>query len=785
MSLVWMASVLRPQAVLGSTSDDAIVEPWNELAEQVMGRSWRRQMRQQNRWAGERTSTPPVLDPLLEAHYESINAETLQAGVSALRQIVLEEDHADRGRLTAAVLLTCSAAAELDDYRTCDAVLDLADELSADDRAPDARLLRAALLQQRALRNRDTGRSYLKLIEAAIDELDDFEPELCEPFETTTPNESATSTLEHIRLALLDAANSLIPFRHRRNTQMSRVRPDQLRHLDAMKGESHAGALARNYAFHATGTPSNQANILGPADPFFVALGFELLGHHGVYAARKELAQTRFVDLQTLGQADVDEVPRLLRQSGSKRDLDLALNWLAANGPLEVLLADARQILAQRADPFALRTLELRVLRSSAELLSSEEKQVGRDAIDRLLDAGGPFDLPGEHEIAVLRVEQAWLALASLADTPQSIDRVSQRLLTEALAAEPDDELLDRALAAALGKLDWDVIRDGYSAGWRAWLDSSEGPRRRVRRVVENGLKSLTRIEEPHPLSHLAERVDRVILGLTDEIAFGPDDIDLVRQSMRATRERAARGVNAMGGIPESDVAAALITRAGVTELWPDLTNFLIDPVVLPEHKSAAFNRLAASGVSLPDATRIALTAHAQTLLEPTERPSFGPSIRPFPPALRLLAIADCIPHRQVVAAISALMQNQEAPARREAAITANSILRWSGDPWLLGFVLHMSFDRDARVRAYAGQGLVNGLSVSSTWYELAVDRVQALLTADGVTSVIAVLAAFKEAQSRVPTPLLPTLEALASNHISGSVRKEARALVAKQDRYR
>ena len=785
MSLVWAASVLRPQAVLGSTSADAIVEPWNELAERVLGRSWRRQMREQNHRPGEPTSEARVLDPLIEAYSESINAETVRAGVSALRQIVLDEDHADRGRLTAAVLLTCTAAAELDDYTTCDAVLDLGDELSANDKTPDARLLRAALLQQRALRNRDSGRSYKEIIEAAIDELGDFEPELCEPFETTTPNESSTATLEHIRLALLDAAYSLIPF-ELRTTHRSRVRPDQVQYLDAMKGESYAGVLARNYAFHATGTPSNQANSLGPTDPFFVALGFELLGHHGVYAVRKELAQTRFVDLQTQGQASVDEVPRLLRHSCSKRDLDLALNWLAANGPLEVLLADSRQILTRRADPFGLRTLELRVLRTSAGLLTPEEKEVGRDAIDRVLDAGGPFDLPGEHEIDVLRAEQAWLTLASLADTPQSIDRVSRRLLAEVLAADPEDQLLDRALAAALDKLDWDVIQNGDSAGWQEWLkSSSEAPGRQVRRIVENGLKTLTQINERHPLSHLAERIDRVILGLTDDIAFGPEDIDLVRQLMRGTREQAARGVNTMGGIPESDVAAALITRAGVTELWPDLTEFLIDPVVLPEHKSAALNRLAASGQPLPDATRIALTAHAQILLEPTEHSFFQSSIRPFPPALRLLAVSNCISHTEVVAAISALMQDQEAPARREAAITANSILQWNEDPWVLGLVLHMSFDRDARVRAHAGQGLVSRLSTSRTWDEFATNRVQALLTADGTTSVIAVLAALKEAHLRVPTALLPTLEELASNHISGSVRREARALVARQDQYR
>jgi hypothetical protein len=739
-------------------------------------------MREQNRRRQDSNGDESERDPLLGAFADSTEAETVHAGVSQLRQTVLNTTHSDHGRLVAAALLTCAAAAELDDYATCDAVLDASLEHCENDESPDANLLRAALFQQRALRNRDTGRPYAELVDAVIEELEGFQPELCEPFETTTVQEDFASTLQNIRQVLADAAHSLLPFEVR-STRPSRVQPDQIRYLDAMKGKSYAGVLARNFAFQATGTPSNQPSILGPTDPFYCALGLELLGHQDVYAARKELAQTRFVDLQTQGQGDVHEVPRLLRHSCSKRELELMLSWLAANGPLEVLLSDARQILARRTDVYALRTLELRVLRTSAALLTPEEKELGRGAIARVLDAGGPFDLPGQHELAYLRAEQAWLTLASLADTPTSIEAVGQRLLIEVHDADPEEQLLDRALAAALNQLDWDVVRKGDTTGWMEWLESSlDQPGRQVRKVVEQGLGTLSEVSERHPLSAVAERIDRVILGLTEHAEFETSDLDVVREAMRSTREQAAGGIYSMGGIPESDVAAALIASAGVTELWTELTEFLTDPAVPGEHKRAAFNRLAASREPLPESTRAAMSAHAQDLLSPTEIHSImEPSIRPFPPALRLLAVNDCIPQSEVAAAISTLMQDPEAPARREAARTASLILEQSEDPWLLGLVLHMSYDADAWVRAHAGQGLVFRISTTSAWDQFAVDRVRALLMADGTTSVSAVLAAFQESDSPVPKVLLPNIEDLASNHISGAVRRAARTLLSRQ----
>ncbi|MEI7059141.1 hypothetical protein WBG06_25190 [Nocardioides sp. CCNWLW239] len=739
-------------------------------------------MREQNQRRGDSTADGYERDPLLAAFADSIQAETANAGLSQLRQTVLNYSHSDHGRLVAAALVTCAAAAELDDYATCDAVLDASLDHCERDKSPDASLMRAALFQQRALRNRDAGRPYEGLAQAAIAELVNFQPELCEPFETTVVYENFALTLQNIQLALEDAAHSLLPF-ETRPPRPSRGQPDQIRFLNAMKGEGYAGVLAQNFAFHATGTPSNQTNILGPTDPFYVVLGLELLGHHDVYAARKELAQTRVVDLQTQGRGDIREVPRLLRHSGAKRDLELMLRWLTANGPLEVLLADTRQILSRRSDVYALRTLELRVIRASAPLLAPEEKKFGRDAIKRVLDAGGPFDLPGQHELSYLRSEQAWLTFASLADTPQSIETFSQLMLVEVRNADPEEQLLDRALATALNQLDWSVLGHGDTAGWNDWLQASnDQPGREVRRVVEHGLGTLSEVNELHQLNTVAERIDRLILGLTDDAEFGPLELDVVREAMRNTRTQAARGMFSMGGIPESDVAAALITRAGVTELWTELTDFLTDPAVLSEHKGAAFDRLASSRQPLPESTREAMSAHAQALLYPSDGHSIiKPSIRPFPPALRLLAASNCIPRSDVAAAISTLMEDPEAPARREAARTAGLILEASEDPWLLGLVLHMSYDSDAWVRAYAGHGLVSGLSTTSAWDQFATDRVRALLTADGTTSVTAILSALKDAKFRVPKVLLPNIEELASNHISGAVRRTARALLSHQ----
>jgi hypothetical protein len=517
-------------------------------------------------------------------------------------------------------------------------------------------------------------------------------------------------------------------------------------------------------------------------DLFYSLLAFELLGHRAVYAARKELALLRLV--QDGGdQAEMADALRLLRHAAAKNELDLALRRLRAGGPLSVLSRDARQVLRTRTAPELLRRVELQVLGAAAELLAPPEARVALDAIRATLAAGGPRDLPGWSELPVLRKEVAWVAAAALGNACGAASEVANLLLDEAEKHRQEDELVDRGLRRALAEVEWGDVQPDVREAWTTFL--------RTRGADLSGTAEVLSIQigsqafAPVPLSamdSLARRLNAALGGEPLDPALGREGIPMVREALKKIRSEAAKGTYSISGISPADVAAGLILMAGAQELWPELTDFLLDSHVHREDRTPAFERLARADLSLPTDVIARFHARAQELLLATSSSRlFEPSLVPYPSALRFLGAHRLLDEADTYDAVATLSGAVSTAARYEAAVTVAVLAATSPRSHLLALVLPLSRDHDVDVRANAGRALAALAQPEEPLGAVAVRRLAELLAEDGLLAPLLVLRALADAPGGLPALVRRQVEELAAQHPSRSVRTEASRLLAPQ----
>lgn len=780
MSLAWIAALIRPEDLAYPVSNDASSEERTvtELAELVRGRSWRSQM---HGLTGEDVPDWPS-DPVLLEVSNSFDENLISGGVEGLAQAVVDADGTDICRTAAIALLASCAASELDDYETALRVLRVGIGFCDQSDSEDAGLARAFLQQQRALRLRDVGKPHGALLTSVLGFIDALNIDRCEPFPVRSGISGGSSvTIDRMADALHSAAHSL-QARELGDPIPPARGVDWDNGMDRLRGESLAGLASRGFQSVGTGSPGPD-RMSGPVNPFYYALRWELLGHRRAYEARIDLAHARLTDLGTSSAAtptsvtSAAEVLRLLRHGTEKRDLEIAVRWVKMNGPLDALVGDARKIIEHRTDPASIRVVELHVLRESADLLTPSERSDALASVDRMLDWGGPVDLPRQWEAPALRMERAWLALASLADSAKEIDSVGYRLLDAAKSMDLSDELTDQALGSAIGQLDWPRARESLRQAWVAWLSEKRDVNpRHTTRNLEQCLRIYSTADD-YPLQAVAKKIDGVILDIPGDHSLNESDHHIVVDALQATREQAARGMFSFGGLPEADVAAALVVKLGASELWGPLVEYLTDPLVVREHKRAALDRIASASVELPESVALTLSEHANDLLHQPSDHFVQDSTDPFPAALRVLAAHKLISTRSVITLTSDLMEQNDATARREAARTLALLLTRDDEPALLGMTFHLTYDADALVRGYAGSALASSISSDAYWSTIAMDRVTKLLQADGMTAPLAVLQALGEGE-RIPDPLLPIVERLSVGHVSTRIRRAARQLL-------
>ncbi|MFE2025486.1 hypothetical protein ACFW9V_10110 [Streptomyces hygroscopicus] len=791
MNLAWIVAVLRPLDVAPHPNfRDAgyDTQPYARLAGIVSGDPHRSGYSADNFGDGRSHD-------LGVRHAEmSLTTQGIRVGLNGLVREILSDSASDHARLCALGLLACSAAAEMDEYRTCDRILDRLLEKTRID-TPEGKLLRAALLQQQSLRFRDSGRKHTSQTAETLgllDEIDgsDFSDFPMSPGATV----SQADSLSHVITALRHAAWSLVPVRlavdeaselppsfptwqEMVRTQKSNqaLRIDQLRAAEYSKFvEDSFNRLFR----------SQTRTIGGRGAPtlFYAALNYELLGDAAVYKIRKDNALMKLVQCMSSANPDPEEAAdslRLLRHANAKAEIDLAIERIRASGPLAALKHDSAQVLRNRAEPPMMRESELRILRGAADLMTQTEARSALALVRQVIEAGGAQPLPGSFQLDVVRLEPAWLTAAHLASVAEEDEQISLILLEAAQSGRPGDELWDKAIGRSLRQLDWGNISSSTHLRWKEFFetDPSLMP---VSRTVFDALTSHKLPQEEtviHDLEDVANRVNAAMSGTSMSAMEVSTSVEIVRGALERIKAESVRGVFSFRSLDPADVAAALIVHADASELWPVLSEFLLDGEIQRSDKSGALDRLAYRSVELPPSVAETFRRDSGILLAAQSGHFDDDLVSPFPAALRFLAAHRIIDEPAVFSLIAQISGSAEPDAREQASRTVAVLASSFVAPWLLTQAMQLSHDAEPRVRAHAARALSLFSTSSSEFRESAEFRLVEMMAEEGILVPILVLRQMRDSDD-VPDSAKRAVGVLAEQHQSVRVRKEARALL-------
>lgn len=790
MNLAWIVAVLRPLDIAphpNFNNSGYDVQPYARLAAIVSGNPYR------SHYGAHGEGSDGFDRGVLNAEM-SLTTKGLRVGLEGLISEVFSEEAGDHARLCSLGLLACCAAAELDDYYTCDRIIDHLLAATAN-RQPEEKLIRCIMLQQQSLRLRDSGREYYSQISEALELLDEiggaeFQEFPMSPGATLSPADSIQSIL----IALRHAAWSLTP---------TRQLIDDREHLSAnfptwqevvrtpkssLAFEIHR-LRASEYAQFVEDSfkrmfRSQTRTIGGRGDAtlFFASLHFELLGDSAVYALRKESSLMKLVQVMGTRQADAAEVAdalRLLRHSGAKSEIDLAVERVRATGPLEALKKDSQQIVTNRSVPRMLRPAELRILRAAADLMTEDEARTALGIVRRVIEAGGAQSSPGSVQLDVVRLEPAWLAASHLASVAGEDESVSDLLLDAAMARRQNDELWDKAVGRALRILDWENISPAARSRWQDFFTWNPGHMPATQSVFEAFVHREGASEEAplESLEAVANRVNSAIAGVELSDFEVTASIEIVRASLAVIREQATHGVWSFRFLDPADVAAGLIIFADASDLWDDLCSFLTDPQVQRSDKSGALDRLASAPVELPRQVEAALRHAGRSLLDATADYFEGSSVTPFPSALRFLASRRLIEESETFSLVAKMSGSNDPESREEASRTVAVLASSAATPWLLTQAMQLSHDSEPKVRAHAARALALFCTSLSDFRESAENRLVELMTEEGTLVPILAMRQMRQSEN-VSDTAKRMIGALAEHHASRTVRREASLLL-------
>lgn len=807
-NMAWIAALLKPYdvAIHPNFSREEVVDTPGVLALLVSG-DFRNYGRLTLPDPFGRDDQVPAWSPsdesesdLLRYAQQAITIGSLRDGADGLKDLCASGALNDFAGSTASALLGSVAFAELDDYSSCIALLDIALESVSDD-SDDGRLCMSALLLQRGLRVSDSGKSDgVDDAVAAHRLLKNVDPGRVSSFKVSLGvGWTSAKTVRDIHEYLLDSAREALtmtpmqqasPLDPDRYSWQDRVRsaPSHIALVnDRRAGSGYESFVARMYKDRTRGTSSREV-VFGDLDRgdsqlFAAQFADEISGHQSARRSRRELAEFRFLLARDAGleSPDLADILRLLRHAGEPDPLKAALNVIQAEGPLAAIQSDARSICRHRLQVSLLREPELRVLQAAADTLP---KAAAAEALAVVLDAiaeGVPSAVAARWNSRSARLEPAWLAASALGWASDNSDLVAQALLDFIMAEVDDDQLLDRVLARSMRELDWEDLEEPTKRAWQDWALDGSHDHHAVREQVVSSLDlGAPTIGDASSLS-----LDDVAQGLNIQMSGGefPGEwIDFaratVRQQLADIADKAASGAFGGGGVSVADVAVGLALYAGVDDLWPDIAAFMSNPLIQRADTSPAFDRLAVAADGVPTDLLKVLSDSKSALLFST-RDVFGTTLSPYPAALRCLARLSIVDSNELLFYCASLAGGNGPAGRHEAARVVTLACQGPQPAdWIRSTAIQYSWDSLPEVRAEAARSLALLMNAASDGHELLEDRLIALLNEDGLLVPTLALRGLIDLNEPLGERTIDQVRTLSEAHPSRRVRRHAATLL-------
>ena len=439
----------------------------------------------------------------------------------------------------------------------------------------------------------------------------------------------------------------------------------------------------------------------GDSELFEALTWHENVGSPFVRHYRGLLGRTRFLRGVTSAENWLTaEGLRLLRQAGLDKEVGASSLFLRQQGPLHLLRDEGERVLESIAANGAYSLSDLIVIRHAASLLDSQARTsaLARLFADRASPDGPRLDgAPG--------AEKTWQAIHALSDA-EGTDSMALEVLLEEIAKNHEGEQTDEYTYARLLGL-WRVAawEDPKVQSWVSELSTKIETSNSVelKRAIELAADRLTApaIEgaEDLTLQAVARYVDRAMLHSEDI----PDDVvprieSLLRAQLAATQKDAHEGRFSGGGLKEAELAVALMFVKSSADLWSEVLNFVLDPAVQRDDKTAALTRMASRAGDLPEAITEALRQRSSDLLD--GGPEFmGSAIRPYPAGVRLLAMIGGLGVGAPLSLVAELMAKGTPSSRHEAGVTLVALAHLRGEVRMVRVHLSVAHLRGGRLR--------------------------------------------------------------------------------------
>ncbi|WEV77215.1 HEAT repeat domain-containing protein [Janibacter cremeus] len=504
----------------------------------------------------------------------------------------------------------------------------------------------------------------------------------------------------------------------------------------------------------------------------------ELIGSRYAPHGRKVLGQIRLLRADMQGPLDA---LRLLRQSKETKSFAKGARHFRANGPLNVVRAEALAVIHRRPLSWW-RDVDIEAMAQGGDLLGSSDAARGFEALSQAMrNSSKDTDVR-------FGMDRRMAALGTLSRTAGR-DEDLCTLVLQLVTQGPQEQILMNAYAVGLRYVEWEKVTLGTQSAWRHWLE--KGPT-----GVDHSAVRLT----VAAAVGLPDTVDRGGTGLTaiaaelnsaaSSDALSPishvravEMAESLIEAMTGIREKASRGGYGFGGLSPADLAVTLLAHnGGISDLWEAVIGYVTDPNIPRELKADAVDRLARLSKEIPNESLSELSLGVDGLFasQNLHLPNSGGS-DVFAPALRLAALTGIRGEASLLSDLVRLTSDPAPAVRVEAARTLDAM---AGNAaclfsWAHALLVQLCRDRDATVRANAGHGLARAAApqneLRSLWEELLVE----LLGEDGVIVPLFTVRGVEEAWSRgdMPVPaVVRSIEERAENSMSLGVREACAA---------
>ncbi|NIL90215.1 hypothetical protein RhoFasSB10_02536 [Rhodococcus fascians] len=786
MNLAWLAALFSPYEIAPhpnfSSESDSVTSEMLLATVMIGQQSWR--------YRKNRETDPIKDDEWLHAAALSLIFDTQRAGVDRLVNLLEESREVDLARSTAYTIIACVSAAELDDYDVCESILtSMIDAIASD--VPDSRVLLAALRQQRCLRRRDSGREFLSdaaAVESLLDTVDiDELPEFALNEGTGL---TSADVLKEIMKALRQACWSNVPTAFSDDDEFNEVSkfPSWQDRLRAPRSEllltvsrDISAEYSRWFDNKLEEVTGRDGLKFGDSDPdlFHATLRYELLGHSLVYQARKQVATFRLLGASAgSNNPNYADCVRLLRHAGADNELQTLLRNLIRGGPTSALVADCRSIVRHRMSARLLRTAEMKVLVAGAEFLSPDDAYSALQGVLSAIRSHVLEQTPGRWQLDVKRNEEAWLAAASLANAAGVPGLVADEL-KESVKESSQNELVDNMVAHVLRQLEWRKVpletANSWSKGIRNGLKTGSNTSSAIDQMI--GSDSLVKDHPGESLSDVADWLNWYLRnGKELPYRHTGQAMQICKSEIQLKREQAARGEHRIGSLDVGDITAVLYSLTGDSDLLEVLLEFLFDSNVTRRDRSEGFDRLVRSRRDVPGTYIRHYQKRIAKLLATTNDQFFErDQTTPYPAGLRFAFCSGMIDEEKAFNLVSQLTTNQMTLVRIEAANCIAAFAFHTQSSWIVAIAQQLSYDSDARTRAYAAKALVLSISAlgSSDHMTLGSTRLIELLKSDGVTVALAILGELNN-ELLQDVSIRAAIEALRQSNPSRRVREMA-----------